>query len=425
MDEQQEQNIVSSASDAAERRLWLDYIARLNDRRLRTTGSSGATSWALLLALIAVLYKTVPQLPVFLADANNLKNCIVFLVLEFDAAFFFIASYAYLLSFYQGGSPAISLSEQFKRLRWITVFAVLIVQIVLVIGHLMAARILPARSNRITWLLLFMGVFWAANCCLLAIREMRRIRTARRYGVPVPLFAGSQGKLGALMLSATNLIIALACAFGLPWQLWHLRATGIHLLNPLGASCYALALVAILAGLVYRGFRSVETVSYDSLERAIVLESLSSPEIRARFVTQLVGSNSAEWLKEQTNILKEVDNSLQAVLDSTRKSLERLERDTDKSQQEIETYAASLLTKLANTMKSHMESVQRLSFLAKEFSQALHGEAATPLMLTRMHEWKAQLEQMAKTAAATKDLRIRLEKFARPGLSDQREGTLT
>jgi hypothetical protein len=87
MEEEHKQAPNLPPSGESERKLWLEYIRSLNDRHLRSRGISGATSWALLGVLAAILYRSIPHLPAFLADPNNLKNSWVLFVFEFDMAF--------------------------------------------------------------------------------------------------------------------------------------------------------------------------------------------------------------------------------------------------------------------------------------------------------------------------------------------------
>jgi hypothetical protein len=411
----EEQISPSPSVDESERKFWLEYLARLNDRRVRAGGISGATSWALLGVLVAILYKAIPQLPAFLVDRSNFNNCLVLFVLEVDVVLHLIFSYFFLLGFYSGGVAAASLPERSRRLRWIVVPAVLVLQFVLTIGHLTAAWLCATGSRFVFWLLIGMAIFWAANLWSLAKKETTRFRHARRYKIPVPLFAGSTVNpgLGMVLSCLMVLVICVVCSVGFFWYWSYLEGRGANWLSPLAASSYAITFIGVLAGLVSEGFQLVTVGSYEALERAIMLGSLPSSEIRATFVRQLVGSNAAEWLNEQTDILRAANEAMQEVNVSISKSLGDFNRSRDKNLADIRRKdAAELLKKLEKALQNHIETMGRHGFLVKEFAQVLHGEAMSPLLTDAMTQWKAQLEQMAATAKVTHELRVKLVEFS-------------
>lgn len=406
---------ISASSDAEERKLWLDYIARLHDRRSRSNGSSGATSWALLGVLVAIFYKAVPQLPTFLADPNNLKNTLVSFGLEVDIAFLFSVTYFHVLAFYQVGIGATSPPERGRRLLWILNATTLLFQLVLTLSHLIPALGSLAQPTRVTWLLLGMGVFWASNFYLLMKRDIIRLRHARKYKIPVPWFFGSEVNTNweVLIFSATSLVLGITSFAGLLWYLTYLKRSGADWLAPLAGSCYAIALVGILTALAFKGFMRVDASSYDSLERSILLESLSPFEIRTRFVTQLLGSNASEWLTEQTTILNAADTAMHEVQDTIRASLESIEGSERKTATEFKEDVTGSLTRLGEAVQQHIIAMQRHKFLITEFGKSLHGESETASMNVAVSDWKAQLAQMKTTTQTTHELTTRLIECSR------------
>jgi hypothetical protein len=83
--------------------------------------------------------------------------------------------------------------------------------------------------------------------------------------------------------------------------------------RPLAASGYCIAFAAAAAALVMRGFQHIGAIPYASLENEIVCENLSTVEIKERFTNYILGSSAAEWLTQQTKLLKEVDKALEEV----------------------------------------------------------------------------------------------------------------
>ena len=86
-------------SPDAERKLWLDYLAKLNDRQLQSARASGITTWVLLGVAAAILYKSVPQLPEFLSAPGTLGSSLIILMFEVDALLFLSLIPLYLVYF--------------------------------------------------------------------------------------------------------------------------------------------------------------------------------------------------------------------------------------------------------------------------------------------------------------------------------------
>jgi hypothetical protein len=70
--------------DFEERKLWLEYLARVNDRNLKSRQASGFTPWALLGVAAAVLYAAVPKIPEFFLTPGGLRTALIILPLESD-----------------------------------------------------------------------------------------------------------------------------------------------------------------------------------------------------------------------------------------------------------------------------------------------------------------------------------------------------
>ena len=102
-------------SPVAERKLWLDYLGKLNDRHLKSDRASGVTTWVLLGLAAAILYKSVPQLPEFLSTPNALGSSLIILMFEVDVLLFLILFLAYLVYFCTGAVQGRLFPETKKR----------------------------------------------------------------------------------------------------------------------------------------------------------------------------------------------------------------------------------------------------------------------------------------------------------------------
>jgi hypothetical protein len=104
-------------------------------------------------------------------------------------------------------------------------------------------------------------------------------------------------------------LLSLAALWAIIWYSHNLVRSGGDWVKPLAASGYSIAFAAAAAVLVARGSQRVGAILYDSLENEIVCENLTSAEIKERFTTYILGSSAAEWLTQQSELLKEADKA--------------------------------------------------------------------------------------------------------------------
>jgi hypothetical protein len=79
-----------------ERKLWFDYVKTLNERRLHSAQKSGLTAYGLLVLLGGLLYKFVPQVPLFLATPDLPLVGVVTLGLELIVIGWYFAAFGAL-----------------------------------------------------------------------------------------------------------------------------------------------------------------------------------------------------------------------------------------------------------------------------------------------------------------------------------------
>ncbi|MBZ5645145.1 MAG: hypothetical protein LAO19_20485 [Acidobacteriia bacterium] len=403
------------ASDEAARKVWLDYIGKLNDRHRQSIGSSGATSWVLFGALVAILLSTIPRLTSFLKNPANLSSALVCFAFEFDVAIMLLAAYSYLLYFHLGGMATRTVPDRSRRVQPIIHVGVMMMQLFLIFSHFLAAKSAPVGPKSLRWGLAGVGLFWAVNLYMLVRKDTHKFRQSRQLGIPIPWFqgAGIDPQLGApigfgICASLTGLFLA-----GLIWYISLQMRAGEDWLAPLDASCSVLVFLVILVALAYRGFKVTLADSYEVLERSILLENLSPSDIRAKFIAQFIGSSAAEWLKDQIASLKEADDALLRVHAEIHRALDELEARGDRASREFKAALVKALSTLGMGVHQHAQVLKRHHFLTMEFSKALAGEPLSPPLTIVMSEWKAQLGQMVATARSATELRVKLIAISR------------
>jgi len=80
-------------------KLWLDYLAKLNDRSARQDQLSGMTAWVLISLIAVLLYKGVPALSSIIEDQQKVRSAEVFFFLGLNFAVAALLAYRGFLNF--------------------------------------------------------------------------------------------------------------------------------------------------------------------------------------------------------------------------------------------------------------------------------------------------------------------------------------
>ena len=139
---------IQHSSSDADRKLWLDYLAKLNDRELHSSQASGFTPWALLAVVAATVYTAVPKIPSFVATPGMATTSLVTLALEADVLFFEGLSIVALVCFCGPSVQSRLATAHSKRASSITILTGRIGIAVLAVIHFAAAVKLPKYGNR-------------------------------------------------------------------------------------------------------------------------------------------------------------------------------------------------------------------------------------------------------------------------------------
>jgi hypothetical protein len=245
---------------------------------------------------------------------------------------------------------------------------------------------------------------------VLKIRKMgATIWQARKHEIPVPYFSGTS--FGAEQGPAVSTVLSILAGGSVGAIFWYAHFLFVKKedwFTPLVASAYVLVFGTAVLMLAFRGFQRVSAAPYDRLEREIIFESLSAPQIRERFVRNLIGPTAAEWLVEQTSLLKAVNEDLEKKQAAIAESLKTLETGTGKAVAEKKDEVAKLLRELGEALLLQKESAERQRFLIGEFAHSLGGQPSEPRLSLVLTEWRGQLDPMVKAAQAGSEVRRRL-----------------
>jgi hypothetical protein len=394
------------SSPDGERRLWFDYIAKLNDRSIQTNRESGATNWVLLGVAVAIVYKSVPQLSYVLSTSEVLKSALEILLLEINALIFFGIA-IFLLVYFSAGKndrrlvPTTHAPVQ-QILRWFGIVAF----ITLTVAGVWLSIIFGVRPTWVRWVLAVSSVWWGLNISLALKKMFRTSQAAKKLGVPVPRFMGMaiNSDSGVLTISAIHALLGLIPAAALFTYLRDLNRSQAGWVTPLSAATHALVLFGVVAVLLSRLFRSVHSSAFLNLERAILLENLTPVEIRSRFVTQLLGTSAGDWLTEIMNGIKSADAKLRACADSIRERLPNVESVEPQYALERKGRAKKLLDELVAAISEHRSTLQKYQFQLSEYVKVAGSKEETEILKRMAADLEAWVIEVKVHAASTADL---------------------
>lgn len=334
----------------------------------------------------------------------------------------FAVAYALLVYYCLGGMEGRALSESDRRFRSVYNLGLTFLQLALAIAHLFAAGVAAVGGFVFRGAVLLFGLYWALEAIVTLRKLVRNIRRARKYHIPLPWFAGVavDAERTAVVSFALMSLLSLTALAAIVWYSHSLLRSGADWVKPLAAAGYSIAFAAAAVALVMRGFQRVGAMPYDSLENEIVCENLSSAEIKEKYTTYILGSSAAEWLTQQTELLKEADKTLGEVsitIDATLREIQASRQ--GKSDEELRNDVVKLLKTFGEATQRHQDVIERHGFLMGEFARCLGGQRKTPALNLVMSEWKAQLAQMVEAAKSSSELRKRLIEFSQsvPGIS--------
>ena len=295
----------------AERKMWFDYIAKLNDRSLQQTTVSGATTWGLLGVAVVILYKTVPLLPLLLSVPASVSSTSAMILLEADAVLYLGLGFSYLFYYSTGGTEKRLLPRTAQKQRNITFSAgVGSVTLLSFLHFVVSYRVSWPPSVR--WCLFGSGIFLVVNVGAAVTKKIKTAQKAKQQKVAVPAFTGLElgADFGALLMAAVIFVAGIVPICFLFTFLRGLNQVSADWVTPLSFASHVVVLFVVLFVLFARAIGHAPRAVYEALERAIVVENLSADEIRSRFVEQLLGARAADWLRDLTKPALEAEAQL-------------------------------------------------------------------------------------------------------------------
>jgi hypothetical protein len=398
----------------AERKIWFDYVVKLNDRSLQQTKVSGATTWGLLGVAVVILYKTVPLLPRLFSLPGILSSTSAMVLLETDAVLHLGAAFFYLLYYSIGGTEKRLLPRTAQRPRNIIFVASVVLMTALSFLHFLV-------SYKVSWApsvrrcLFGFGIVWVANVGVAIGKRIKTAQKARKQKVPVPAFTGFElgADFGALLMAAVVFVAGIVPFCFLFMFLRRLNQASADWVTPLSLASHFVVLCGVLLVLFARAISHAPRAAYEALERAIVIENLSADEIRFRFVDQVLGPRAADWLRNLMKPIQEAEDQLAAMTESAKRGMAEIEAIDSQFPLERKGRAKKLSDGLHAALEEHKSAVEAFLFQIHHYPTYDTSSEEIDFLKAIGTDWRGEKGEKAKAlVTSARQLKAELDGIA-------------
>jgi hypothetical protein len=403
--------ITDRSSLGAERRLWFDFVSRLNERNLEASTRSGATNWVLFGVVVAIVYRCVPRIPSFLSNPEYISATRTIFFLELNAAFAFGSLLVGLVLYSVGLSEKRLKPERARRANQTFVYVFGFAWGSLAVAQVWSGfKIVGFRF--VKWTLIGFGLFWFVNIVAGIVKPIRKHGKEKERKVRLPEFYGFNigGDLGHLLLVAFSVPLLILPGSALIVFLSSLSRTAGWVL-PLSAATQALVLCVIAMILLSRALNIGEQSAYAALERAIVVENLDPSEIRTRYVTQLLGPEVGEWLKSISSGMTEANEQLRRTTRAFNDRLAEIQAIDSQYSLERSGRAERLAKELSIASREHQDAMAKFSAQLLEYARFIFPKEETDLLKAVVSQLEASVEESSTHAVLVNSALEKLQPY--------------
>lgn len=379
------------SSDDAHRKLWFEYLAKLNDRELQYSRASGFTPWALLAVAAAIIYQGVPQIPAFLSISGGMRTSIVVMGLEADVLLWGSAFVLALTLHCAPGIQARLLPEHNKRVGQIILGIALAMIGAMAAGHFLAWAF-HTGSPFVRWVLLAFGIFYLLVLVGIICVEAHEAKKAKKHKLPIPAFSFPRAlsDFGSFIGAAVVLPVAVIALATLLIYLRALHSAAIAWTMPLAAATDLLVLAMVFYRLLITVLGSTSTIIFLALERDVVLENLPPSEIKARFIREALGPLVGDWLERLNQERQESLSSLVRLTESLTGRVEKIEAIDPGYSHEREGRAKKALEELDEAINRCIGELRGFLFQLEQVTYASISAREARILSSIREGWKAE-----------------------------------
>jgi hypothetical protein len=402
-------------SDDAQRKLWFEYLAKLNDRELQSSQAYGFTPWALLALVAAIIYHGVPQIPAFLSTPGAATASLVTLLLEIDVLCFGGISVVALIGYCGPASQSRLLPELNKRAAQVRNWTLRIFFAAVAAMHFIASARTTGFPNA-RWVLVAFGLLWTINLLQGIWMDLKAAREAKKNKLPLITLSitNSSAQFGSPIAAAVMFPIAVVPLVTLFNFLRAIHGHGLLWVSTLGTATDVLVIIVVLWALFFMAIDSMSRGVFIALERDVILESLPPSEIRARFIREALGSSVGDWLETVYQKRRESFSRIGRLMDSLKHRVQEIEAIDPGFTLERAGRAQKLLDELDAGLNSYLEELKGFLYQLRQVMTVSPNTWERGLLTRMIEQWTAESNQFIGAASSADELRKRLLAHVNP-----------
>lgn len=282
-----------------ERKMWLGFITKLNDRRLQQQPVSGATTWVLIGVIALVVYRGFLHLPAMLQVPRLFANSLVLFCLQFDFLLMFFIFYAASSTAFAEHQTSRILPAHSSRALQVFQYFLVVLAVPLAVGHFTAFND-RQLSRGFRWLLFVFGCVLVVNASSSIVNYVYRALKLRRASIPPATFTGTMKALyyGARVAAVIYFVISCLVAVAVLRFVRAIYLKGEDWYHPIALSTETLLCMTIVLVMFTRSLSERHGSALRELEEDIVLQQLNGDQIRERYVKEIIGEVFEKWFEE-------------------------------------------------------------------------------------------------------------------------------
>jgi hypothetical protein len=382
----------------SERKLWFEYLTKLNDREMQMARSSGATSWVLLAVAAGIAYRSLAEFKQLLSTPYALTTAAIVGVLLFDSFFWFRFAGTGLFYYCSGKVEGRLLPDIGRRALSVWNSVLQVGFIALGVAHFALSKSSGPGVPRRT--LFAFGFVWIADVTAgLGLRVGQWLR-ARRLRIPPLVFQAHPVPplFGGLGIAISGFVIGgIATTLLYRYMAW-LNSLPKDWAEPLRAAAEFWVLAILLLILFHRGLQSLSRGVYLELERDVLLLHLTPQQIEQRFIDEAVGASMADWLRKLRAKMRATQTDLNDTIGRFLGELKEIESIDPSYSIERGERARRLQEKCSAEVKDHIRNTAAAVHQLRQFMVIAGSVKIRKGFESFLDEWKNELDRINQEA---------------------------
>lgn len=344
--------------------MWLEYIMKLNDRKLNRQKASGFTFWALFTTLAILIFTIIENLKLVFSSSDNYFLLWLFISVSINtlSSLLIICACLDRSTLERDRRLVTKLSELSMGNTFVSLLFILLSALIINVY----VGIESSSKNLEPLPYYLFSVFFFFLICAACV-EWSVKRRARKKGLEFPE-AAVHNKVNAIFFIVGFILFSVSI-----FSITDIEKN-IHVLNNIGIiklTLYIGISVFILLTLTALAANRIEYDWIENLERRIMIEDMKAEEIRSIFVKEFLGETVMQWLNtiqsemdtENNNCIVGIKNA-RTEIENARKHIEQIRSIYTQNKDEIVEGLKELSDKIAsieNSINAFKNSINAIS----------------------------------------------------------------